>query len=89
MGEKLWAVLGYVIGGIWLLALLEVLLVQSQDAMVPYCDFKTLLAAGKVTEATVGRDTIDAARRCFAASSTWLAVGPRCCRRITSLPAAE
>ena len=59
MGEKL-TVLGYAVGGILLLVFLELVLVQSQVAMIPYSDFKTLLAAGKVTEATIGRDTIQA-----------------------------
>jgi cell division protease FtsH len=59
-GEKLLAFVGPVIGGILLLGFFWLLLVQSQVAMIPYSDFKALLAAGKVTEATVGRDTIDA-----------------------------
>jgi len=60
MLQKLGPVVGYVIGGVLLLAMFELLLLQSQVVMIPYSDFKILLAAGKVTEATVGRDAIDA-----------------------------
>ena len=60
MREKLSGVLGYLIGGTLLLVFFELLLVQSQVAMIPYSDFKMLLAAGNVTEVTLGRDTIDA-----------------------------
>jgi cell division protease FtsH len=60
MGEKRSAVLWYLFAGILLLVFFEWFLSQSQVALIPYSDFKTLLAAGKVTEATIGQDTIRA-----------------------------
>src|SRR5690348_2703037 len=60
MGEKQSAFLGYLFAGILLLVLFELFLVQPQVAMIPYSDFRTLLAAGQVTEATIGQDTIQA-----------------------------
>ena len=60
MSEKLRAVLAYVIGGVLLFVAFALFALQSQVAVIPYSDFKALLAAGKVTEATIGRDTIDA-----------------------------
>ncbi|HEX5209486.1 MAG TPA: ATP-dependent zinc metalloprotease FtsH [Steroidobacteraceae bacterium] len=60
MNEKRSALLWYVLTGILLLTLLDLFLVQSQVAMIPYSDFKALLAAGKVTEATLGQNRINA-----------------------------
>src|SRR5579883_3320781 len=60
MGGKQSALLGYLFAGLLLVAVFQFLLTQPQVAMIPYSDFKTLLAAGKVTEATIGQDTIEA-----------------------------
>ena len=60
MGEKQPAVLWYVLAGILILVFFDLFVVQPQVALIPYSDFKTLLAAGKITEATVGQDTIQA-----------------------------
>ncbi|MGA7539466.1 MAG: ATP-dependent zinc metalloprotease FtsH [Steroidobacteraceae bacterium] len=60
MGEKQSNFLWYLFAGVLLLAFFELFLAQSPGATIPYSDFKTLLAAGKVTEATIGQDTIEA-----------------------------
>jgi len=60
MGEKQSGLLWYLFAGILFVAFFELFLTQSQVATIPYSDFKTLLAAGKVTEATIGPDTIQA-----------------------------
>ncbi len=60
MGEKQSAILGYVFAGILLLVFFDMFIVGSQVAMIPYSEFRSLLAAGKVTEATIGQDTIQA-----------------------------
>jgi cell division protease FtsH len=60
MEEKQSNLLWYLFAGVLLLAFFELFLTQSQVATIPYSDFKTLLAAGKVTEATIGQDTIQA-----------------------------
>ena len=60
MGDKQSSLLWYVFAGVLLVAFFELFLAQSQVATIPYSDFKTLLAAGKVTEATIGQDTIQA-----------------------------
>ena len=60
MSEKRSALLGYLFGGILLLVFFELFVLQAQLATIPYSDFKVLLGAGKVTEATIGQDTIEA-----------------------------
>ena len=60
MEEKQSNLLWYLFAGVLLLAFFELFLTQSQLATIPYSDFKILLAAGKVTEATIGQDTIQA-----------------------------
>jgi cell division protease FtsH len=60
MGGKQSSLLWYLAAGLLLVAVLEGFLTQPQGATIPYSDFKALLAAGKVTEATVGQDTIRA-----------------------------
>jgi cell division protease FtsH len=60
MGEKQSTLLWYLFAGVLLVAFFELFLAPSQVATIPYSDFKTLLAAGKVTEATIGQDTIQA-----------------------------
>lgn len=60
MGEKQPAFVWYVLAGILLLVVFDLLVVQPQVALIPYSDFKALLAAGKVTQATVGQDSIQA-----------------------------
>lgn len=56
MGEKQSAFLWYLLAGLLVLAFFELFVPQQQTPMVPYSDFKTLLANGKVTEATIGPD---------------------------------
>jgi cell division protease FtsH len=60
MGEKQSGLLWYLFAGVLLLAFFELFLAQSRVATIPYSDFKTLLAAGKVTEVTIAQDTIQA-----------------------------
>jgi cell division protease FtsH len=60
MAEKQSGILWYLLAGVLLLVFFELFLAQSQVAAIPYSDFKTLLAAGKVTEVTIGQDTIQA-----------------------------
>ncbi|HVS77567.1 MAG TPA: ATP-dependent zinc metalloprotease FtsH [Steroidobacteraceae bacterium] len=60
VGEKQSSLLWYLFAGILLIAMVELFLTQPQAAMIPYSDFKALLLAGKVTEATIGQDTIRA-----------------------------
>ncbi|HJS90332.1 MAG TPA: ATP-dependent metallopeptidase FtsH/Yme1/Tma family protein, partial [Steroidobacteraceae bacterium] len=60
MGEKQSNLLWFLFAGVLLVAFFELFLVQPQVATIPYSDFKMLLAAGKVTEATIGQDTIRA-----------------------------
>jgi cell division protease FtsH len=60
MEEKQSNLLWYLFAGVLLLAFFGLFLAQSQVATIPYSDFKVLLAAGKVTEATIGQDTIQA-----------------------------
>ncbi|MBW4051774.1 MAG: ATP-dependent zinc metalloprotease FtsH [Proteobacteria bacterium] len=60
MGAKQSSLLWYLIAGFLLIALVEVFLSQPQSVMIPYSDFKTLLTAGKVTQATISQDTIRA-----------------------------
>jgi cell division protease FtsH len=60
MGEKQSTFLWYLFAGVLLLVFFELFVAQSQVATIPYSDFKVLLAAGKVTEATIGQDTIQA-----------------------------
>jgi len=60
MGGKQPDFFWYLLAAIVAFALVELFVAQTQVVTIPYSDFKTLLAAGKVTEATVGQDTIDA-----------------------------
>ena len=60
VGEKQSNLLWFLFAGVLLVAFFELFLAQAQVATIPYSDFKTLLAAGKVTEATIGQDTIEA-----------------------------
>jgi len=60
MGGKQPDFFWYLLAAIVAFALVELFVAQTPVVMIPYSDFKTLLAAGKVTEATVGQDTIDA-----------------------------
>ena len=60
MGGKRSYLLWYLFAGILFVGLVQVFLTQPQDVMIPYGDFKALLLAGKVTEATISRDTIRA-----------------------------
>jgi cell division protease FtsH len=60
MAAKQFSWLWYLIAGFLLLALIEGLLSQPQGVMIPYSDFKALLSAGKITQATVGQHTIRA-----------------------------
>jgi cell division protease FtsH len=60
MSGKQSSLLWYLFAGLLLIALVELFLSQPQGVMIPYSDFKALLAAGKVTEATVGQNTIRA-----------------------------
>jgi len=60
MGGKQSSLLWYLFAGVLLVGMVEVLLTQPQGVMIPYSDFKALLLAGKVTEATISQDTIRA-----------------------------
>ena len=60
MGGKQSSLLWYLFAGILLVGIVEVFLTQPQAVMIPYSDFKALLLAGKVTEATISQDTIRA-----------------------------
>lgn len=60
MGGKQSSLLWYLFAGILLFGIVEILLTQPQGVMIPYSDFKALLLAGKVTEATISQDTIRA-----------------------------
>jgi len=60
MGAKQSSVLWYLFAGLLLIGMVEVFLTQPQGVMIPYSDFKALLLAGKVTEATISQDTIRA-----------------------------
>ena len=60
MGGKQFSLLWSLVAGILLIALVDLFLSQPQGVTIPYSDFKTLLLAGKITEATIGQDTIRA-----------------------------
>lgn len=60
MGGKQSFLLWYLFAGVLLVAFIEVLLSQPQGVLIPYSEFKSLLAAGKVTEATLTQDSIRA-----------------------------
>jgi cell division protease FtsH len=60
MGAKQSSLLWYLFAGILIIGLLELFMTQPQGVMIPYSDFKALLAAGKVTQATVGQTVIRA-----------------------------
>src|SRR5579863_4135086 len=60
MGGKQSSLLWYLLAGILFVGIVRVFLTQPQGVMIPYSDFKALLLAGKVTEATIGQDTIRA-----------------------------
>ncbi len=60
MGGKQSSLLWYLFAGLLLAGIVEVFLTQPQAVMIPYSDFKALLLAGKVTEATISQDTIRA-----------------------------
>ncbi len=60
MAGKQSSLLWYLVAGFLLFALVEVFLSQPQGVMIPYSDFKALLTAGKVTQATIAQDTIRA-----------------------------
>jgi cell division protease FtsH len=60
MPGKMSSALWYLFAAILLVALVGVFLSQPQGVLIPYSDFKALLLAGKVTEATIGQDSIRA-----------------------------
>ena len=60
MSGKQSSLLWYLFAGILFVGIVQVFLTQPQGVMIPYSDFKALLLAGKVTEATIGQDTIRA-----------------------------
>jgi cell division protease FtsH len=60
MGGKQLNLLWYLLAAILLIVFVQSFLMQAQVATIPYSDFKALLAAGKVSEATIGQDTIQA-----------------------------
>ena len=60
MERKSQLTLWYWVALIGLLVGMQYYLIDSHAATIPYSDFKTLLAAGKVREATVGQSTIAA-----------------------------
>jgi cell division protease FtsH len=60
MAGKQSSVWWYLFAGILLIGLLELFMTQPQGVMIPYSDFKALLAGGKVVQATVGQATIRA-----------------------------
>jgi len=60
MGAKSSSLLWYLFAGLLLIALVELLISQPQGPLIPYSDFKTLLLAGKVSQATLGQDTLRA-----------------------------
>ena len=60
MGNKQQFTLWYFLAGILLLFILQAYLSGPHVESMPYSDFKALLQAGKVRQATVGRETIEA-----------------------------
>ena len=60
MGNKQQFTLWYFLAAILLLFVLQSYLAGPHVESMPYSDFKALLEAGKVRQATVGKDTIEA-----------------------------
>src|SRR6185312_4920635 len=60
MDKKQSSLLWYLLGSVLLVAIVTSLLSQPKAVTIPYSDFKALLIAGKITEATISQDTIRA-----------------------------